>query len=86
MLRLSRSENWLYVRLRSVTRIGFSELSLHGFIQGAVRERFEALRTGVIKVLASVEALIDFGEGEEIEEGVFGQGTVLLSFDQHWHY
>lgn len=42
--------------------------------QGAVKERFEALRNGIVKVLASVEALIDFGEGEEIEEGVFAKG------------
>jgi hypothetical protein len=27
-----------------------------------------------------VEALIDFGEGEDIEEGVYEQGVLLLSF------
>ena len=28
----------------------------------------------IIRCLALVEALIDFGEGEAIEDGVFGQG------------
>ncbi|KDQ65044.1 hypothetical protein JAAARDRAFT_52958 [Jaapia argillacea MUCL 33604] len=35
--------------------------------------RFEELRTDIIHCLALVEALIDFGEGEEIEEGVYEQ-------------
>lgn len=29
----------------------------------------------IIHCLAQVEALIDFGEGEELEEGVYEQGT-----------
>ena len=31
-----------------------------------------------MKCLSSVEALIDFGEGEEIEECVYAQGLVNL--------
>lgn len=42
--------------------------------EGEVRRRLEELRKGVIKALAKVEALIDFGEGEEIEEGVYDGG------------
>ncbi|KAF9507509.1 hypothetical protein BS47DRAFT_1373880 [Hydnum rufescens UP504] len=38
---------------------------------GETKKRFEVLRNDVIRCLASVEALIDFGEGEEIEEGVY---------------
>lgn len=41
-----------------------------------MRVRFEELRTQIIHCLAMVEALIDFGEGEEIEEGVYEQGTI----------
>ncbi|KAL0064756.1 mitochondrial splicing system protein [Marasmius tenuissimus] len=40
---------------------------------GEMREQFERLRTDIIHCLAMVEALIDFGEGEDIEEGVFEQ-------------
>ncbi|KAF9268317.1 tRNA modification GTPase TrmE [Marasmius fiardii PR-910] len=43
-------------------------------VGGEIRERFESLRGEVIHVLAMVEALIDFGEGEDLEEGVFEQG------------
>ncbi|TEB29453.1 tRNA modification GTPase TrmE [Coprinellus micaceus] len=39
--------------------------------EGSVRQKFDELRKGVISALAKVEALIDFGEGEEIEEGVY---------------
>ncbi|KAJ7047757.1 tRNA modification GTPase TrmE [Mycena alexandri] len=38
---------------------------------GATREQFEQLRTEIIGCLAKIEALIDFGEGEDIEEGVY---------------
>ncbi|KAJ6538939.1 tRNA modification GTPase GTPBP3 [Mycena capillaripes] len=38
---------------------------------GATRAQFEQLRTEIIGCLAKVEALIDFGEGEDIEEGVY---------------
>ncbi|KAJ7667621.1 tRNA modification GTPase TrmE [Mycena polygramma] len=38
---------------------------------GAARAQFEQLRTDIIGCLAKLEALIDFGEGEDIEEGVY---------------
>ncbi|KAJ7283402.1 hypothetical protein C8J57DRAFT_1053607 [Mycena rebaudengoi] len=38
---------------------------------GAMRAQFEELRTEIIGCLAKVEALIDFGEGEDIEDGVY---------------
>ncbi|KAF7982307.1 hypothetical protein HWV62_28988 [Athelia sp. TMB] len=40
---------------------------------GAARARFEELRASIIKCLAMIEAIIDFGEGEDIEEGVYEQ-------------
>jgi tRNA U34 5-carboxymethylaminomethyl modifying GTPase MnmE/TrmE len=43
-----------------------------------VRSQFEDIRNQIIKCLSMVEALIDFGEGEEIEEGVHEQGISLL--------
>ena len=33
------------------------------------------MREDIVRCLALVEALIDFGEGEDIEEGVFDEGT-----------
>ncbi|RXW20030.1 hypothetical protein EST38_g5821 [Candolleomyces aberdarensis] len=39
--------------------------------EGATKQKFDELRAGIISALAKVEALIDFGEGEEIEEGVY---------------
>ncbi|KAI9063440.1 tRNA modification GTPase TrmE [Trametes sanguinea] len=41
--------------------------------EGATRARLEQLRTEIIQCMALVEALIDFGEGEDIEEGVYEQ-------------
>ncbi|KAH9963246.1 tRNA modification GTPase TrmE [Russula dissimulans] len=38
---------------------------------GAARADFNALREEIVGCLALVEALIDFGEGEDLEEGVF---------------
>ncbi|KAJ7646146.1 tRNA modification GTPase TrmE [Mycena rosella] len=38
---------------------------------GTTRAQFEQLRTEIIGCLARIEALIDFGEGEDIEEGVY---------------
>ncbi|KAJ6516286.1 tRNA modification GTPase GTPBP3 [Mycena sanguinolenta] len=38
---------------------------------GATRVQFEQLRTEIIGCLAKLEALIDFGEGEDIEDGVY---------------
>ena len=37
------------------------------------------LRKDVVKCLALLEALIDFGEGEDLEEGVYDQGSSLLN-------
>ncbi|RPD62049.1 tRNA modification GTPase TrmE [Lentinus tigrinus ALCF2SS1-6] len=55
---------------------------------GSTRARLEALRNETIQCLALVEALIDFGEGEEIEEGVFEQarGRVLKLRDTIRHH
>ncbi|KAI0363732.1 tRNA modification GTPase TrmE [Pilatotrama ljubarskyi] len=41
--------------------------------EGATRARLERLRNEIIQCMALVEALIDFGEGEDIEEGVYDQ-------------
>lgn len=38
-----------------------------------MRERYDSIREEVIKCLAFMEALIDFGEGEDIEDGVYEQ-------------
>jgi tRNA modification GTPase len=43
-------------------------------MKGATRVQFEQLRTEIIGCLAKIEALIDFGEGEDIEEGVYEEG------------
>ncbi|EJF63061.1 tRNA modification GTPase TrmE [Dichomitus squalens LYAD-421 SS1] len=45
---------------------------------GATRARLEELRNEIIQCLALVEALIDFGEGEDIEEGVFDQARIRV--------
>ncbi|KAJ3811279.1 hypothetical protein F5876DRAFT_39986 [Lentinula aff. lateritia] len=42
-------------------------------LQAAGVAQFEHLRSEIIHCLAMVEALIDFGEGEDLEEGVFEQ-------------
>ncbi|TFK74386.1 tRNA modification GTPase TrmE [Pluteus cervinus] len=44
-----------------------------GAVGGHVRAQFDDLRSRIIRCLANVEALIDFGEGEEIEEGIYEQ-------------
>jgi len=49
-------------------------------VEGVTRQKFDELRKGIISALAKVEALIDFGEGEEIEEGVFEEGESEASF------
>ncbi|KAH9894153.1 tRNA modification GTPase TrmE [Cubamyces lactineus] len=41
--------------------------------EGATRARLEQLRNETIQCMALIEALIDFGEGEDIEEGVYEQ-------------
>lgn len=49
-------------------------------MQGEARAEFYALREEIVGCLALVEALIDFGEGEDIEEGVFEEGlSICLS-------
>jgi len=45
-------------------------------LQGEARKEFVALREDIVGCLAIVEALIDFGD-EEIEEGVFEEGTCV---------
>ncbi|KAF8632008.1 hypothetical protein AX17_004952 [Amanita inopinata Kibby_2008] len=45
---------------------------------GVVKAKYDELRAKIIKSLAMVEALIDFGEGEEIEEGVYEQATIQV--------
>jgi hypothetical protein len=52
---------------------------LFGFLQGDARTEFYALREEIVGCLALVEALIDFGEGEDIEEGVFEEGPFCPS-------
>ncbi|KAJ2925523.1 hypothetical protein H1R20_g11568, partial [Candolleomyces eurysporus] len=39
--------------------------------EGVTKQKFDKLRADIISSLAKVEALIDFGEGEEMEEGVY---------------
>ena len=42
--------------------------------QGHVKREMDRLREDVIKCLALLEALIDFGEGEDLEDGIYDQG------------
>ncbi|KAF9526748.1 hypothetical protein CPB83DRAFT_769760 [Crepidotus variabilis] len=44
-----------------------------GSAGGETRAKYDTLRKKIIHCLAQVEALIDFGEGEDIEEGVYEQ-------------
>ena len=46
--------------------------------KGHVKREMDNLRKDVIKCLALLEALIDFGEGEDLEEGIYDQGLSLL--------
>ena len=46
------------------------------YIQGVTRAQYDELRSSIICCLANIEALIDFGEGEDLEEGVYEQGSV----------
>ncbi|KAG8716604.1 mitochondrial splicing system protein [Ceratobasidium sp. 394] len=41
--------------------------------EGSSRRRFEAIRGDIIQCRTLAEAIIDFGEGEEIEEGLWTQ-------------
>ncbi|KZT20670.1 tRNA modification GTPase GTPBP3 [Neolentinus lepideus HHB14362 ss-1] len=45
---------------------------------GVSRARFEDLREGIIKSLAMVEAIIDFSETEDVEEGVFEEARARV--------
>src|SRR5262245_7986999 len=45
--------------------------------QGTTRAQLDRLRSEIIQSLALLEALIDFGEGEDIEEGLYEQGNFL---------
>ena len=47
-------------------------------VKGNARKKYEEIRTRIIRCLAMVEALIDFGEGEDIEEGVYYEGSYLF--------
>lgn len=47
--------------------------------EGKIRKSFDELRKGVISALAKVEVLMDFGEGEEIEEGMYDDGECRCS-------
>ena len=42
-----------------------------------MKREMDDLREDVIKCLALLEALIDFGEGEDLEEGIYDQGSSL---------
>lgn len=63
------------LRSAQVSKLHAGLSSKAHYQQGTVRSEFETLRTEAIQCLAFLEALIDFGEGENIEEGVFEQGN-----------
>ena len=71
------SELWGWVRKSSPRSL------FHYFIpsssQGHVKREMDNLREDIIKCLALLEALIDFGEGEDLEEGIYDQGSSLLN-------
>ena len=46
-------------------------ITSHILLKSHVKREVGNLREGVIKCLALFEAFIDFGEGEDIEEGVY---------------
>ncbi|EJD00980.1 uncharacterized protein FOMMEDRAFT_147656 [Fomitiporia mediterranea MF3/22] len=46
--------------------------------RGSARVRFESMRNEIIKAMAMTEALIDFGEGEDLEEGVFDNAREIV--------
>lgn len=46
---------------------------------GAIRKKYDDLRERIIYCLAMVEAIIDFGEGEEIEDGVWEKAQEKVS-------
>ncbi|KAI5124891.1 hypothetical protein M0805_007320 [Coniferiporia weirii] len=46
--------------------------------RGSTRDRFEKIRSEIIRAMAMTEALIDFGEGEDLEEGVYDHARQLV--------
>lgn len=48
--------------------------------KGNAKKKYEEMRTRIIQCLATVEALIDFGEGEDIEEGVYLEGVFPIYY------
>ncbi|KAL5530556.1 MSS1_2 [Sanghuangporus sanghuang] len=47
--------------------------------RGSARAKFESIRGEIIRAMAMTEALIDFGEGEDLEEGVFDQARRIVT-------
>ncbi|KAF8911919.1 tRNA modification GTPase TrmE [Mucidula mucida] len=41
--------------------------------EGSMKSRYEHLRHEIIKCLANIEAIIDFGDNDDIEEGIYEQ-------------
>ncbi|TIB42655.1 hypothetical protein E3P86_00313 [Wallemia ichthyophaga] len=57
---------------------------------GAVRQQYDDMRLDIIHALSIVEAVIDFGEDEQIEEGVLSQATqntrdLAAKIEKHLH-
>ncbi|KAH8113290.1 hypothetical protein DFH11DRAFT_1510406 [Phellopilus nigrolimitatus] len=46
--------------------------------RGSTRERVEKIRGEIVKAMAMTEAVIDFGEGEDLEEGVYDHARQLV--------
>lgn len=49
-------------------------VSDHLFVQGGLKHLYESWRTQLIKNMALVEAIIDFGEDEGIEDDIIDKG------------
>lgn len=45
------------------------------YLKGETRSQYDSLRQQIIHCLAHAEALIDFSESEDIEDGVYDQGN-----------
>ncbi len=45
--------------------------------EGSMKSRYEHLRHEIIKCLANIEAIIDFGDNDDIEEGIYEQCNAL---------
>lgn len=46
------------------------------YVKGASRLRFEHFREQTVKSLALIEAIIDFSEGEDLEDGILTDGSL----------